>query len=1219
MQKLRTWNVKILAVAIILLLIGSSVTALQVCKYGSEEHGCSWDPRTWPDCWWGVLIDIGNCVLIFFISLLSECILMNPDITVFKPFVNDIISLLFPIYVVAIVITGVYIIFLSTSPESRARAKLMLIRLIMGMAMVTVSLSIYELLLNLAQAIAGKLLAGWIIGGGGGGLAVMTILVVAAAIFWYISIFILPTLVVIALISLFFRYFLVCLMAVLFPLTLFFYFFEFTKNIGTNMMRFTMMAIFTQPVQALMLVIMIIGLQNVELSGGGIIALVIGIAGLIMFIAAPLMMMGLMNWIGGAVAGAGMMVAFKRPWLGAALTSVGGIGSGMGPEAFVAGGSALVLGGHYARMRYGPAGPPSRKHRITAFAMRGGKRSATWVKRRGIRGKTVGGALEWGRRNIGRKVSPMREYWFSLRGRSSALAVANLRNEKISQGLRDEFSRRGHTLSRKAEVEKIRKMDGLTYKKNTWLIKDGDISYKVKVKGKKLEIYREREFIGKIRKHGKSIFIPGYWPAKVAARAGRPASRLAVRGGKWAGRKFIGVGIAARLRTAALLGRTPRGRSILRTWDYSRRRVGRYIQRGRRVGRKIRHEVRRRVTPLAVGIDRELKLKEGARLAKRSAWMALAYRKGVAYKVGMSLFMPGYAAHLLGKGVTRGLYEGFTTARAHLAITGINNIKYRDAEKYKKLRNEMRIGGISEVEARMFLSEERVKSEADFNNLKRKAGDLIMASKLRNKHYRRFTKDFFKPFKPSKTIDDAMGRAKTYGVSDPRLRYIEGRVASSRSAVGRIDGEIKTARRLGDKARVKQLKRNREKIMDSVNRRVNNEILDSGGFSNHLRKIGKEYGLLDSEIDGINRHFIERRHNEMLRFRERPLEKANIELNEGLRYMYGPAAPIERGSTIQEIIQRGRTLGLDNATLNRIESNYNTMRSSLPTQSDMNEINSKALGAVHKATAGIVGADVDKYRAEYCERLNAKFSEPLDHSDKIETAMKRGKKYGLSKTDLDDIKFFYDQDMDSGMSRPEAVERANIDIDNRLINNRHFSKHLEKMGKRYGLLDNEIDGIKNQFMGVRQSELLDFIRTEHRVPIDAEWNEINAEGLVDVHRSTAEIVGSESCNKMTVEERADHHNLGLSQKEEGKLKFALDLGDNLHARMLLEDYMGIGPRPSEFYHGIGPETKEEREKEREREDKWPLYEAATTETEGLTERIMKGLDELRKPPEKEEE
>jgi hypothetical protein len=59
--------------------------------------------------------------------------------------------------------------------------------------------------------------------------------------------------------------------------------------------------------------------------------------------------------------------------------------------------------------------------------------------------------------------------------------------------------------------------------------------------------------------------------------------------------------------------------------------------------------------------------------------------------------------------------------------------------------------------------------------------------------------------------------------------------------------------------------------------------------------------------------------------------------------------------------------------------------------------------------------------------------------------------------------------------------------------------------------------------------------------------------------------------KMSPEELANYEAMF---KELGPLGFGLDLGANMHGRMLLEDYMGTGPRPSAFYHAMGPETRE---------------------------------------------
>ncbi len=373
----------VLIAAVMLLVFGGNVLALQVCEYASETHGCVWhEPSTWVNCWIAVIIDAGNCALMFFISQMTTLILLKPDVLAFRHFTDDIISLLFPVYAIGITFTGIYIVFLSTSPEHRAKAKLMLMRMVIGMALVTISVHIYDMLLSVAHAIAAKILAGGgIVGGGVGGISVMSTMIVASVAFFYISSWILPILALIALVSLSFRYFMVCLMAVFFPLTVFFYFFDLTKSLGKNLMKYTMMAIFTQPVQALMLVIMIIGLNSVGTHGifssDSLIALLIGIAGLCLLIVAPLIMLGLMAWVGGAVAGAGMIISFKRPTFGAALVIAGGVGAGMGAESLVAGGSAYILGKTYTHHMH----PPPRKHHLTGAA----KGMARWA------GKTKAG------------------------------------------------------------------------------------------------------------------------------------------------------------------------------------------------------------------------------------------------------------------------------------------------------------------------------------------------------------------------------------------------------------------------------------------------------------------------------------------------------------------------------------------------------------------------------------------------------------------------------------------------------------------------------------------------------------------------------------------------------------------------------------------------------------------------------------------------------------
>ena len=1340
MQKLRiTRRGKILIAVIALLLISGSVTAWQVCKYGSEEHGCSLDPRSWPGCIFGVFIDIGNCVMMFFISLMTEFILMNPDINEFKPFVNDIVSILFPIYVIAIIITGIYIIFLSTSPESRARAKLMLIRLIMGMAMVTTSLSIYELLLNLSEAIAGRILSGWILGGGGGGLAILATLVVVSVILFFISAWILPMLAVIALISIAARFFLVSLMAVLFPLTLFLYFFEFTRSIGQNMMRYTLMAIFTQPVQALMLVIMIIGLNNISTTGdilGKIVSLVMGIAGFLMVIFAPLLMLKLMSWVGGAVAGAGMILAYKRPWVGALLVSAGGIGAGMGPEAMAAGGAVYTLGLAYQRKF------PSRRRldrtrrlvrkgweRVTGKVREEAPVVGAWLGRRRYIGRPLTIAHKLGKEHVGRSIGKtygilknvkrraghtvrvVRKHWkfigkslfipgywiyggskFMVRRMGISIGsrlkahrlnrhIENIRrastrsevwNELRKSGVdergvrqrwsdwwkrrekfreRFEKAKRGRITAKryiKDHKKKIREIDRKIknlektgsiikeeggygwrgrynkirdqidklkdrrdrlvgnlerHEKNYRKYKDEIKKLRVKIKksegmeGREIrrlkekypikkedadklqdELYREfkklrgekymdtataknraRDLVNRyIAENDFRVVEEGLREAGIDEkritelgdrydrrgldRLKREAEesikfkraiehdldsattfeeveeineRLGDRGlskeeferlkeremerrekevekiekeeaKDWARRKVAREGISSEDEAWAIeemredginpeklsskeLNEEIRARVIEREAHHEAERIineemvvsdrftedvknslrandamerlkyarnpeeVKAIAREFGVSERDIHRIGAEYMTPEEGIERKPSatgrdldtFKESAKKAIEEKKHQIENKLGTLDKikrygphVGLALTIPGYVPYMAG----RSLYGAMTTARSLIALQTINRLNYQDAERYKKLIKAMKRGGATEREARMLIGDERVVSKDDFENLKKRASDFIIAKKFADRHYPGFTREFFKPFKPSSTIKKAIKRGKKYGVSESKLARIEKYYEREMARIEKKYAVPKGAKL--SRERLRDLRKEKKLLIDRINKQINNEIIESGGFSRHLRRVGNKYLLLDSEIRDIDDHFKATRAREISR-----LERAE----EGAMFKLRPEERIER------------------------------------------------------------------------------------------------------------------------------------------------------------------------------------------------MNEINAKSLVNTHRSMAEIVGVEGYNEMTAEEHADYAKLGLAPEggekgellseeeiKEESLKHSVDLGGNLHARMLLEDYMGIGPRPSEFYHGIGPETKEEREKERERKEMSPLYTAATTETETLAEAVIEGLDELKK-------
>ncbi|MBN2013764.1 MAG: hypothetical protein JW778_01150 [Candidatus Altiarchaeota archaeon] len=282
------------------------------------------------------------------VDLLKTMILWNPNPDDIKPMVDDFIEILIPVYVIIIIVLGIYIIFVSISPSGRAKAKSMFWKTLLSMMLVSISLEIFKILLAISDALSNRMLAGVVT------TRLPQFMMTMAMnphnlFFLYLNLvfFLLSALIVIAL-----RYILVLTLCALFPFTLFLYFFEFTKEIGSKLLRYTLMAIYTQVVQALMLAITVISMNSLRTGSTGgenIVYAFLFIAGSLMIVLAPLMMMGIMKWIGGALAGAGMVVSFINPALGGIMVAAGGIAAGMGPGALIAGGTATGLGWAYRK------------------------------------------------------------------------------------------------------------------------------------------------------------------------------------------------------------------------------------------------------------------------------------------------------------------------------------------------------------------------------------------------------------------------------------------------------------------------------------------------------------------------------------------------------------------------------------------------------------------------------------------------------------------------------------------------------------------------------------------------------------------------------------------------------------------------------------------------------------------------------------------------------
>lgn len=280
-----------------------------------------------------------------FADKLAPRIRDNPDPATIAPLMNSYMEIMQPVFTVAIMIVGFYLIFMSGSPGGRMQAKTMFWKLLISMILISVSLEIFKMLLGISGGITARVLAGVTDGS-------LTFTAAETITFAIIRVFIfVPEIWVNASIHL--RYLLVQVCAALFPITIFLYFFDIPivgtigKQTGARLWKWTISVIFAQVVQAAMLAVTVISFGNISEvpDWGNLAAVFIGIAGYMMIAIAPLMMIGFLQWLGGLLSAAGMAVSLKYPQVGYAMTAVGGMMLGQGPaSSLMAAGGAAGLG-----------------------------------------------------------------------------------------------------------------------------------------------------------------------------------------------------------------------------------------------------------------------------------------------------------------------------------------------------------------------------------------------------------------------------------------------------------------------------------------------------------------------------------------------------------------------------------------------------------------------------------------------------------------------------------------------------------------------------------------------------------------------------------------------------------------------------------------------------------------------------------------------------------
>ncbi|MFZ2456349.1 MAG: hypothetical protein WAX07_07725 [Candidatus Altiarchaeia archaeon] len=225
-----------------------------------------------------------------------------------SPEINNIsryfISILEPLYVMAILITGIYLLFFSGTPQGRVRAKAMLISLIMGMVVISVSTYLIQLLFDTSNSLTKNILGQGPLDVGFTYRKAVDYLNYRAIDFMWTNVLLgMPFMLLSLLITtgifimLAARYFFLIFLIIFFPIAIFLTLFPLTKTIGNILLRQLVFWAFLPSAYALMLVT--IGVSSQNLTGVILeVSDIISLTGTLILIASPLVIFGVMDWIG---------------------------------------------------------------------------------------------------------------------------------------------------------------------------------------------------------------------------------------------------------------------------------------------------------------------------------------------------------------------------------------------------------------------------------------------------------------------------------------------------------------------------------------------------------------------------------------------------------------------------------------------------------------------------------------------------------------------------------------------------------------------------------------------------------------------------------------------------------------------------------------------------------------------------------------------------------
>lgn len=306
------------------------------------------------------LVRLLNELLRMFFDIMHDSLLAYPTLYPLKDPVSgaytstgiilrNFMIVLVPIYVFSVLMAGAYLVFMSHSPSGRAQAKMIFDKLLVSMIIVPLSPALYELLLKTNDVITRSVIHVITSGitqssniGEAFFNAISGMPVTAKIVFLLTWVWIL-WLALFALVTMWFRY-LVCLaMGMMFPFTIFLYLHDWTKQLGTKLLRFNLIWIYAPTIMAVWLAM---GVATVEtaaersLTSAGATPFFL-MASLLMVSWAPLQMSGVLKWIGGILSAVGMLVP---GYIGVAFATVGGLMQGKSPAAIASVGLKVGVG-----------------------------------------------------------------------------------------------------------------------------------------------------------------------------------------------------------------------------------------------------------------------------------------------------------------------------------------------------------------------------------------------------------------------------------------------------------------------------------------------------------------------------------------------------------------------------------------------------------------------------------------------------------------------------------------------------------------------------------------------------------------------------------------------------------------------------------------------------------------------------------------------------------